>query len=56
MNVETTWSYVQPPDPVPLYVYDMQVSYEPAGRPIAAANVASSVETISFVLAVPQPE
>ena len=28
MNMETTWSYEQPPDAVPLYVYDMQVSYE----------------------------
>ena len=56
MNVETTWVYVQLLPALPLYVYDMQVSYEPAGRPIAAANVASSVETISFVLAVPQPE
>ena len=56
MNVETTWVYVQLLPALPLYVYDMQVSYEPAGRPIAAANVDSSVETISFVFAVPPPE
>ena len=56
MNKETTWSYEQPPDAVPLYVYDMQVSYEPAVRPIEVAYVSASVETIVFVFAVPQPE
>ena len=56
MNVETTWSNEQPPDAVPLYVYDMQVSYEPAVRPIEVAYVSASVEAIVFVLEVPQPE
>ena len=37
MNVETTWVYVQLLPALPLYVYDMQVSYEPAARPIEVA-------------------
>ena len=56
MNVETTWVYVQLLPALPLYVYDMQVSYEPAARPIEVAYVSASVEALVFVLGVPQPE
>ena len=56
MNVETTWVYVQLLPALPLYVYDMQVSYEPAARPIEVAYASASVELIVFVFAVLQPE
>ena len=49
MNVETTWVYVQLLPALPLYVYDMQVSYEPAARPIVGGRVSVRVRRVDRV-------